>query len=143
MGCGVWGGVDGCNSTLTEYGGCVWVSSIRGHIGVSRIKWVGRGSIGDNLLSIYIGLGNGIIGDGLNDRNGYAGHDSLWSEEMIWGNEGLGVEVKTFGNLNRSGVLGYDGSIGVTDKSVGQVRSSMMVQKGWVRLSLGSHKGNK
>merc|ERR1711998_696939 len=55
MGCGVWGGVDRCHSGM---GGCVWVSSIRGHIGVSRIKGVGRGSIGNNLLCIYIGLGN-------------------------------------------------------------------------------------
>merc|ERR1719479_752867 len=69
MGCGVWGGVDGCYSGM---GGCVRVSSIRGHIGVSRIKWVGRGSIGYNLLSIYIDLGDGIIGDGLGYGNGYA-----------------------------------------------------------------------
>merc|ERR1712241_1640609 len=92
MGCGVWGGVDGCYSGM---GGCVRVSSIRGHIGVSRVKWVGWGSIGNNLLSIYIGLGNGIIGDDLGDGNGYAGHEGLWQLEQ---RQCLGVRRLHWGN---------------------------------------------
>merc|ERR1739848_551366 len=107
---GQWGGVDGCNSGM----GCVWVSSsisswvfkrvtIVSHGGgVSGIKWVGRGSIGNNLLSIY----DLIIGGGLGDGHGYAGHDRV---------SGVSVWV----------VMGS------------QVRSSMVVDKGWVGFSFG------
>ena len=45
---GQWAGVDGCNSS-GQWGG-VGVSSIRGHMGVSGVKWVGRETIGNNLL---------------------------------------------------------------------------------------------
>merc|ERR1712109_220353 len=87
-------------------GGSVWVSCIRSYMGVSRVKWVARSSIGNNFFgfSHFRGSLNG-------------GYYSL--KDMVRMNHGLSVKMSSFGSHNRGSVLRYNSSIGVLDESVG------------------------
>merc|ERR1712012_1273988 len=122
--------VDRCN-TGGQWGS-IWVSGIGSYMGVSRVKWVARSSIGNNFFGFSHFRGS------LN-----SGYDSL--EDMVRMNHGLSVKMSSLGSHNRGSVLRYYSSIGVLDESVGHMSSTMMnsVKMGWVGFSLSGHKGNK
>merc|ERR1712223_680672 len=101
--------------------GSIWISCIRGYMGVSRVKWVARSSIGNNLFgfSHFRGSFN-------------SGYNSL--KDMVRMNHGLSVKMSSLGSHNRGSVLRYNSSIGILDESVGHVSSTMMnsVKMSWV-----------
>merc|ERR1712156_585121 len=98
-------GVNGCN-TGGQWGS-VWVSCIRGYMGVSRVKWVARGSIGNNFFGFSHFRGS------LNS-NSRGRYDSL--KDMIRMNHGLSIKMSSLGSHNRGSVLGYNSSIGILNK---------------------------
>ena len=122
--------VDRCN-TGGQWGS-IWVSCIWGYMGVSRVKWVARSSIGNNLFGFSHFRGS------LN-----SGYNSL--KDMVRMNHGLSVKMSSLGSHNRGSVLRYNSSIGVLDESVGHMSSTMMnsIKMGWVGFSLSGHKGDK
>merc|ERR1711992_129408 len=91
-------GVNGCN-TGGQWGS-VWVSGIGSYMGVSRVKWVARGSIGNNFF------GFSQFRCSLN-----SGYNSL--KDMIRKN----VKMSSLGSHNRGSVLRYNSSIGVLNKT--------------------------
>merc|ERR1719210_438298 len=122
--------VNGCN-TGGQWGS-VWVSCIWGYMGVSRVKWVARGSIGNNFF------GFSHFRCSLN-----SGYNSL--KDMIRMNHGLSVKMSSLGSHNRGRVLRYNSSIGILNKTIGHMSSPMMnsIKMGWVGFSLSCHKGDK
>merc|ERR1719166_524528 len=111
--------VNGCN-TGGQWGS-VWVSCIRGNMWVSRVKWIARSSIGDNLFGFSHFRGS------LN-----SGYNSL--KDMVWVNHGLSVKMSSLGSHNRGSVLRYNSSIGVLNKTIGHMSSPMMnsIKMSWV-----------
>merc|ERR1712045_153764 len=111
--------VDWCN-TGGQWGS-VWVSGIRSYMGVSRVKWVARSSIGNNFF------GFSHFRCSLN-----SGYYSL--KDMVRMNHGFSVKMSSLGSHNRGGVLGYNSSIGILDESVGHMSPTMMnsIKMSWV-----------
>merc|ERR1712156_186513 len=107
--------VNGCN-TGGQWGS-VWVSCIRGYMGVSRVKWVARGSIGNNFFGFSHFRGS------LNS-NSRGRYDSL--KDMIRMNHGLSIKMSSLGSHNRGSVLRYNSSIGILNKTIGHMSSPMM-----------------
>merc|ERR1711992_369879 len=103
--------VDRCN-TGGQWGS-VWVSGIGSYMGVSRVKWIARSSIGNNFF------GFSHFRCSLN-----SGYNSL--KDMIRMNHGLRVKMSSLGSHNRGSVLGYNSSIGILDESIRHMRSTMM-----------------
>merc|ERR1711994_667721 len=123
-------GVDRCN-TGGQWGS-VWVSGIGSYMGVSRVKWIARGSIGNNFFGFSHFRGS------LN-----SGYNSL--KDMIRMNHGLSIKMGSFGSHNRGSVLRYNSSIGILNKTIGHMSSPMMnsIKMSWVGFSLSGHKGDK
>merc|ERR1719433_2589893 len=72
--------VDGCNTSGQWCS--IWVSCIRSYMGVSRVKWIARSSIGNNLFGFSHFRGS------LN-----SGYNSL--KDMVRMNHGLSVKMSS------------------------------------------------
>merc|ERR1719323_1086688 len=79
--------VDDRSNTGGQWGS-VWVSGIESYMGVSRVKWVARGSIGNNFFGFSHFRGS------LN-----SGYNSL--KDMIRMNHGLSIKMSSLGSHNR------------------------------------------